>query len=155
VIKIITLIFFVGKEKASKISKPVDVEVWFDISSSLKSVDYNKDVGYCSRRTFATHVMEGCKERVRFSVYNTALKEAGELSSVCDSYGTNDEARLLQWMKDSQAKTLLIVTDIDEMSAPMRAFLDEKGAKMIGDGVKPFTALDLESYAKEFSKMCR
>lgn len=145
---------FCGKEKPNKVNKAADVEIWFDISSSLKSVDYSKDAGYCSRRSFASKVMETCKDKVRVSVYNTALKEAGEISSVCDYYGTNDENRLLQWMRDSQAKTLLIVTDIDEMSAPMRAFLDEKGAKMIGDGVKPFTALDLESYAKEFSRMC-
>jgi hypothetical protein len=70
------------------------------------------------------------------------------------AYGTNDEKKLVQWMKDSQAKLLLIVTDIDEMSRPMRDFLDENGAKFIGDGVKPFTSVNLLDYAKEFTKQC-
>jgi hypothetical protein len=101
-----------------------------------------------------TKVLEGCKDKVRVSVYNTSLKEVGDFSSVCMAYGTNDEKRLVQWMKDSQTKRLLIVTDIDEMSRVMRDFLDENGAKFIGDGVKPFTSSDLVDYAKDFTKQC-
>ena len=144
---------FCGKEKNK--GKPAEIEIWFDISSSLRAVDYNKDPDYCSRRTFLTKVMEGCKDKVRVSIYNTSLKEVGEASSVCLSYGTNDEAKLLQWMKASEAKTLVLVTDIDEMSAAMRAFLDERGAKLIGDGVKAFTSSDLVNYANDFVKSCK
>jgi hypothetical protein len=143
---------FCGKEKPR--SKPADVEVWFDVSSSLKSVDYSKDADFCQRRTFITKMMDHCKDKIKVSIYNTSIKEAGELSSVCMNYGTNDEAKLLQWIKGSEAKTLLIVTDIDELSPALRAFLDEKGAKFIGDGVKPFTAADLVDYAKDFSRSC-
>jgi hypothetical protein len=57
-------------------------------------------------------------------------------------------------MKDSQAKLLLIVTDIDEITLSMRDFLDENGAKFIGDGVSPFTSEDLVNYAKDFTKLC-
>lgn len=131
-----------------------EVEIWFDISSSLRTVDYNKEDGFCNRRSFMAKVMEGCKDKVRVSVYNTALKEVGDYSSVCMSYGTNDEKKLVQWMRDSQAKVLLIVTDIDEMSRAMRDFLEENGAKFIGDGVKPFTASDLINYADDFAKQC-
>jgi hypothetical protein len=143
---------FCGKEKPR--ARYADVEVWFDISSSLKSVDYSKDADFCQRRTFISKVMDQCKEKIKVSIYNTSIKEAGELSSVCMNYGTNDEAKLLQWIKGSEAKTLLIVTDIDELSPALRSFLDEKGAKFIGDGVKPFTASDLADYAKDFSKSC-
>ena len=144
---------YCGKEKAR--GKPSEIEIWFDISSSLKTVDYNKDPDQCSRRAFVTKVMDGCKDKVRASVYNTSLKEVGEFSSVCLAYGTNDESKLLQWMKGSLAKTLVIVTDIDEMSGAMKEFLAQQGAKMIGDGVRPFTATDLENYAKEFVKTCK
>jgi hypothetical protein len=143
---------FCGKEKPR--ARYADVEVWFDVSSSLKSVDYSKDADFCQRRTFISKVMDQCKEKIKVSIYNTSIKEAGELSSVCMSYGTNDEAKLLQWIKGSEAKTLLIVTDIDELSPALRAFLDEKGAKFIGDGVKPFTVADLVDYAKDFSRSC-
>lgn len=144
---------FCGKARAT--AKPADVEIWFDISSSLRTVDYNKEADQCARRTFMTKVMEGCKSNVRVSVYNTALKEVGDFSSVCMAYGTNDASKLLQWMKASSAKTLLIVTDIDEVSREMRDFLEERGAKIIGDGVRPFSSTDLINYANDFVKTCK
>jgi hypothetical protein len=143
---------FCGKEK-NKVANS-EIEIWFDISSSLRTVDYNKEEGFCNRRSFMAKVMEGCKDKVNISVYNTSLKQVGDYSSVCMSYGTNDEKKLVQWMKDSQAKVLMIVTDIDEMSRAMRDFLEENGAKFIGDGVKPFTSDDLVKYAQDFSKVC-
>jgi hypothetical protein len=143
---------FCGKEKGAK--KFAEVEIWFDVSSSFRAIDYNKDPNYCNRRTFLTKVMESCKDKVNAYIYNTSIKQLGELSSACLSYGGNDEAKLLQWIKDSQAKTLLIVTDIDEMSKEMRDFLDSKGAKYIGE-MKAFTSTDLAQYAKEFSKACK
>lgn len=144
---------FCGKARAS--GKAAEIEIWFDISSSLRTVDYNKDPDHCNRRTFMTKVMGACKDNVRVSVYNTALKELGDFSSVCLSYGTNDGSRLLQWIKNSSAKKLLIVTDIDEVSKSMRDYLDERGAKIIGDGVKPFSSTDLVDYANDFVKTCK
>lgn len=144
---------FCGKERAN--TAPAEIEIWFDISSSLKSVDYNKDPDYCARRSFMEKVIASCKSKVNVSVYNTAIKQMGDYSGVCMAYGTNDQSRLLGWMKDSNARSLLIVTDIDEMSVEMRDFLESNGAKMTGDGVKAFTANDLIDYAKEFTKMCR
>ena len=144
---------YCGKEKAQ--AKPSEIEIWFDVSSSLRSVDYNKDPNFCNRRTFYTKIMEGCKDKVSVSIYNTSLKQVGEASSVCLSYGTNDEAKLLQWMKDSQAKLLVLVTDIDEVSSAMRSFLSENKAKTIGDGAKAFTSAELENYANDFVKSCK
>lgn len=144
---------YCGKTKTD--AKPADVEIWFDISSSLRTVDYSKDNEHCDRRTFMKKIMEGCKENVRVSVFNTSIKELGDHGSVCLSHGTNDQTKLIQWLKNSQAKTLLIVTDVDEVSGAMRDFLNERGAKTIGDGVKPFSSTDLINYANDFIKNCR
>ncbi len=143
---------FCGKQKAQ--GKYPEVEIWFDVSSSFRAIDYNKDPNFCNRRSFLTKVMEGCKDKVNAYIYNTSIKELGELSSACLSYGSNDESKLLQWIKDSQAKTLLIVTDIDEMSKEMRDFMDSHGAKYKGD-VHAFTTTDLVDYAKDFVKACK
>lgn len=143
---------FCGKQRAQ--GNFAEVEIWFDVSSSFRAIDYNRDPNYCNRRTFLSTVLENCKDKVNASIYNTSLKPLGELASACLSYGSNDEAKLLQWIKDSQAKTLLIVTDVDEMSKSMREFLDSKGAKFIGE-MKPFTSTDLANYANEFSKVCK
>lgn len=144
---------FCGKESDEK-KKFAQTEVWIDTSSSLREVDYGKDGSSCARRTFMNEVQSACKGNVNFSVYNTALKEVGDHSSACLNYGTNDEKRLVKWIKESSAKTLLIVTDIDELSPEMRALLEENGAKMIGDGTTAFTTSNLIEYAKEFSKHC-
>lgn len=141
--------------KANQAVSNSEIEIWFDISSSLRTVDYNKDPNFCGRRTFLEEVMRKCKSKVSYSIYNTSLKQGGEASSVCMSYGTNDEKRLITWMKDSKAKKLYIVTDIDEMSQEMRSFLDENGAKIIGDGTKAFTSSDLINYANELIKDCK
>lgn len=144
---------FCGKTKANE--KPAEVEIWFDISSSLRTVDYNKDPNHCDRRTFMSKVVDACKGNVDISVYNTALKQVGESSSVCMAYGTNDESKLIQWLRASSAKKLLIVTDIDEVSKSMRDFLEENAAKIIGDGVTPFSSTDLVNYANDFAKSCK
>lgn len=144
---------FCGKEKAN--AAPSEIEIWFDISSSLKTVDYNRDPEQCARRTFMEKVSLSCKSRVNVSVYNTSIKQIGDHSGACQAYGTNDQARLLRWMKDSKAKHLLVVTDIDEMSSEMRDFLESNGAKLTGDGVKAFTSNDLIDYAGVFTKMCQ
>ena len=144
---------FCGKERANAAAS--ELEIWLDISSSLRTVDYNKDPDYCARRTFIEKVMEGCKNKVNVSVYNTSIKQLGDHSTACMAYGTNDESRLVRWMKDSKAHHLLLVTDIDEMSIEMRDFLESNGAKLTGDGVKAFTSKDLIDYAKEFIKMCK
>lgn len=144
---------FCGKEKAQ--GKHADIEVWFDISSSLKSVDYSQSFDQCARSLFADEVYRSCKDRVNFYAYNTSLKEISERSGACMSHGTNDQKKLLSWMQNSEAKYLLVITDIDEMSSEMRAFLEGHGAKMVGDGVKNFTTQDLLEYAKDFAKICR
>ncbi|RPJ67811.1 MAG: hypothetical protein EHM20_17115 [Alphaproteobacteria bacterium] len=144
---------FCGKTKANE--KPAEVEIWFDIYSSLRTVDYNKDPDHCNRRTFMSRVVEACKGNVDIPVYNTALKQVGVSSCVCMAYGTNDESKLLKWMKASSAKKLLIVTDIDEVSRGMRDFLEENAAKIIGDGVTPFSSTDLVNYANDFAKACK
>jgi hypothetical protein len=136
-------------------AKFAETEIWFDVSSSLRTVDYNKDPEQCSRRSFMERVQASCKNKLKVSVYNTSIKEVSEASGVCLAYGTNEQSRLLSWMKESKAKHLLIVTDIDEMSNEMRDFLEINGAKMIGDGVKAFTSVDLINYADDFAKLCK
>jgi hypothetical protein len=144
---------FCGKESGNK--KFADVQVWFDISSSIRTVDYNKDPNFCERRNFLEKLNSKCKNKVDAYIYNTSLKQIGEVSSACMSYGSNDESKLITWIKNSNANRLLIITDVDEMSSEMRNFLDQSGAKLIGDGVKSFTAKDLSNYASEFSKNCQ
>ncbi len=139
-----------GKEKPR-----ANVEVWFDVSSSLKTVDSSSNPDFCDRRSFMQKLIEACGDNISFSVYNTSKKVVGDHSQVCMSYGTNDEKKLLRWIKELASKELLIVTDVDELSKEMREFLDSKGAKIIGEDSKGFNSTDLVNYAKDFSKRCK
>lgn len=143
---------YCGRAKDKEETKKL--HIWFDISSSLKSVDYSPDGRSCDRKVFIEKVVFNCGNKVSYSVFNTSLKEAGEFSTVCETYGTNDQKKLLQWIKSNNAPNLLIVTDVDEVSHDLRLFLESEGAKIQGDGVKPFTSEDLIDYARELSKMC-
>ncbi len=144
---------FCGKAQAGSANSMI--EVWFDISSSLRTVDYNRDPEQCARREFMEKIQKSCGNKVSFSVFNTSLKQITDLGSACLGHGTNDQKKLLRWMTETKAKQLVVVTDIDEMSEEMKDFLESRGAKMTGDGVKAFTADDLVDYAKEYVRFCK
>jgi hypothetical protein len=143
---------FCGKSK--KDSRPGDVEIWFDISTSMRKVDWNHKDPMCHRQQFATKLERDCKAGISFSVYNTSIKQISQLSTICTSKGDNDSKRLTQWIDNSQAKHLVVITDIDEMSGQLKDYLDMIGANIVGVGVKPFYSTDLQDWAKKNLRSC-
>ena len=145
--------------QAQKIDNPkkVNLEIWIDTSASLKRIDYNKDVDFCNRRSFITSVFEKCsREKVAVYIYNAqSIKEIGDLSSLCLNNGTNDEGRLIEWIKNSSAAKLIIITDVDEYRSETSDYLDSIGAKIIGGGVTKFFSKELMSKAQELSSICK
>ncbi len=132
-----------------------ELEVWFDVSSSLREVDFSPEKNHCYRRSFLENLQKNCDTKVRFAIYNTNIKELGDHANVCNNYGTNDEKRLIEWIKGSGAKHLVIVTDVDELSRTFRDFLDSEAASFVGDGVKPYTVKNLVDDVDSFAKICR
>lgn len=132
-----------------------NLEIWFDISSSLKEVDFSAQKEQCHRRSFYEKVKSSCGKSLRAALYNTSIKELGDHSGICANYGTNDEKRLVEWIKASEAKKLIIITDIDELSRSFRDFLDKEGASFVGDGVKAYTVKNLVDDAGEILKTCQ
>ncbi len=143
---------FCGKSK--KDSKPGDVEIWFDISTSMRKVDWNHKDPMCKRQQFATKLERDCKAGISFSVYNTSIKQISQLNTICTSKGDNNSKRLTEWIDNSQAKHLVVITDIDEMSGQLKDYLDMIGANIVGVGVKPFYSADLQEWAKKNLKSC-
>lgn len=132
-----------------------NLEIWFDISSSLKEVDFSAQKEHCHRRSFYEKVKNSCGKSLRAAIYNTSIKELGDHSGICANYGTNDEKRLIEWIKASEAKKLIIITDIDELSRGFRDFLDKEAASFVGDGVKAYTVKNLVDDAGEILKTCQ
>jgi hypothetical protein len=145
---------FCGKAKGS-VANGGEVEIWVDTSSSLRKMDYSKQPNYCKRRAFVKKAVEGCKGKVSVSVFNTTLKGMGDLSNICLNYGANDTDNIIEWVKQSKAKYLLVVTDIDELNGKLSEFLDEVGAKLHGTEVTDFTVSDLVKFTNTFIKTCK
>lgn len=143
---------FCGKSK--KDEKKAEIEVWFDVSTSMRRVDWDIKDTYCKRRAFGEKLRRDCKKGVSFSSYNTSIKEVSDLSVLCTYVGDNNSKRLIQWIDNSTAKHLIVITDIDEMSTQFNDYLDMLGAKIVGVGTKPFYSTDLDEWAEKNLKSC-
>lgn len=143
---------FCGKSR--KEGKPGELEIWFDVSTSMRKVDWNHKDAFCKRRAFGEKLRRDCKKGVSFSVYNTSIKQVSSLNSVCTYKGDNNTKRLTKWIDGSKAKHLVIITDIDEMSVQLKDYLDMLGAKIVGVGTKPFFSADLSKWSKRNLKSC-
>ena len=147
---------FCGKATKVDPKSKNGVEIWMDVSSSMRKMDYSTDPDRCARRSFAQKIDNGCgKGKVQFSVFNTSKKEIGEFSTLCINHGLNDQDRLINWIKSSDAKYLLVITDIDELSTKMRDFLDSESADFHGSGIKDFTSKDLDEFTKNVINTCK
>lgn len=145
---------FCGKAKAT--TKPAPIEIWIDVSASMRNVDSDVTSTTCYRKTFVDSILKDCpKNTVDVSVYNNSIKQMGSLDTLCLSYGMNSPKRFQDWINASDAEHLLIVTDIDEMTGELRSFLEERGAKITGIGSKDFSVKDLESFSKNFIQTCK
>lgn len=143
---------FCGQEK----SKPnlSGFEIWMDNSSSMKNVDRPKEADYCDRRIFLEKMAAKCPAKMRMYMFNTSFKEADGASSACLNIGMNDSSKLVRWLKESQAKNVLLITDMEENYGELREYLQSQGAKIHGDGVVPFTTKELVDNPETFTGLC-
>ncbi len=141
--------------KAQKEEKPSSFEVWVDTSSSMKNVDYSRDPNYCHRRSFIDKLKRSCLKAPTISLFNTSKKIMGTSDDLCRNYGNNNLQKLKQWVKDSKAKQLIIITDIDEMNLDFKNFMDEVGATQQGVGLKPFHASELIGRISSILSYCQ
>jgi hypothetical protein len=144
--------------KAGKITKdqaqPSPFELWVDVSSSMRQVDFSQDDAYCERRRLVAKLKDSCSENIDVYTFNTSRKSLGMLENTCLNYGTNDGRRLVQWLKDTEAKQVVIITDVDEYTGEFREYLDLSNADIHGIGVKPIFAEDLYGFFDNLKKFC-
>jgi hypothetical protein len=135
-----------GKEEES--ASPL--QVWVDTSSSLKHSDGELKTDQCQRRLLVETMRNVCQQKdFAVHVYNTTKRELDTNSTLCLNKGTNSEDNLIRWVRESKAKKLLIITDIDERTEKIAAFIDEIGAKVKGVGSQPLYATAFTSMSKE------
>ena len=141
------------KEKAKQ--KTSETEIWIDTSSSMRLVDYSSEDAYCDRRRFVVNFRQSCKKDISFNIFNTAKKRLSTLDNLCINHGTNDGDRVVQWLKSSEAKHVVIITDMEEYVGAFREYLDSRGANIHGIGVDPLLATELVNLKEEFKAFCK
>jgi len=146
---------FCGEAKKEVIEKSVETEIWIDISGSFRLMDYSADPNHCKRRGFVELIKKKCADKVGFKIFHTDLFTLQEDSLSCLSNGGNNQKKMLKWIAESQAKKLIIVTDIDEYSKALDEFLSKAGAKILGAGVVPLYIDDLNKLSAGLIKSCK
>ncbi len=143
---------FCGKAKAMK-KGPSDLEVWIDTSSSMRRVDFSAEADQCYRRSFADRLKQSCD--VDIATFDTSIKSLGSMNNLCVNYGLNDQKRIIDWIQRSNAKKLIVVTDIDEATREMRDYLFKIGAKVHGADLGDFDGKRLLAYISKISRSCK
>lgn len=147
---------FCGKEKGTK-KKAAGFEVWIDTSSSLRTIDPTDRSGGCKRKSFYVALTAACKNKEPdLYTFNTSKRYTSNLDNLCLNYGLNDEKRLLRWIKNSNAKNLIVVTDIGEYTSRIADFIKENGGFARGTEVEEIVSTaKMVSMAESVAKYCK
>ncbi|MFN8369346.1 MAG: hypothetical protein U0T83_01840 [Bacteriovoracaceae bacterium] len=149
---------YCGKAQKEKVKGPVNVEVWVDISSSLRAIDPGDNQGGCFRKSFVDRLQSRCNSSESIEVYafDTSKKSIMDNNELCVARGLNDQNRMKEWIADSNAKLLIIITDTGELTRDFLDYIDSVGGKIRGE--KPKLELfpdQLLTLVDEVAKQCK
>lgn len=141
---------FCGKAKKVESQKNVSLELWIDVSSSMKQVDNPDKSGQCFRESFARMIDQKCKTSI--SVFNETKKEFSTYRGLCGNVGLNRTMELVKSLEGVTTENVIIITDIFEATEQVINFIENlKGGKV--RGVKtPVYARDLKEIASDIMK---
>ncbi len=146
---------FCGKVKGQTQAE-TKLEVWIDTSSSMREFDFTDKDGSCYRKSFAKILGDECGSgpKVNFMMFDTSIKQVGAIDQLCNNQGLNDFKRLMDWIERSEAKKLIVITDIYELHKDFADFIDKKNGKLRGDK-DPLTARQILELADQLAKSCK
>ena len=87
-------------------------------------------------------------------MFDTIIKQAGTIDQLCTNQGLNDYKRLMDWVERSEAKKLVIITDIYELHKEFSDFIESKNGIIRGDK-EPLTAKQMLELADQLAKTCK
>lgn len=132
-----------------------NLEIWIDTSSSMREMDWPDSEGHCHRETFLKRLDIKCGFQRKASVmmYDVSLREMGTMASACQAAGQNDTGRLMDWIERSNAKKLIVITDVNEYTKKFGDFIESHHGKIRGDRGS-FTAKDIVNLADGLNATC-
>ncbi|MGB0455240.1 MAG: hypothetical protein ACPGJV_16145 [Bacteriovoracaceae bacterium] len=146
---------YCGKAKKSK-GKKSGFEIWVDTSSSMRNTDYEIHSPTCYRKGFIEKLRSTCpKDSFNTFVYDSSKRELAATATLCHNTNQNNSRRLIQWIKDSTAKHVLIITDAEEMNLELEQLLDQLNSTVHGIDSKMLAAKSLKDFVSSYSKTCQ
>ena len=132
------------------------LDLWIDTSSSMREMDFSDKEGGCYRKSLMKRLDESCpfNQKVNVMMYDTSIKQAGSIDSLCNNQGLNDSKRLIDWIERSDAKKLVIITDIYELNVAFADYIESKNGKIRGDK-DPIVAAQLLDMVDDLARSCR
>ncbi len=124
---------FCGKAKRME-TKRVDVEVYIDGTESMARVDSRDLKKECYRSSFVRRILESCKNIDVYS-FNHSKKKVHDPLRACISQSITDDSRLIQWIKASRAKKLIVITEKSEVGKKFIDFAYLNQAKFRGEKI--------------------
>lgn len=146
---------FCGRAQASSAGSS-KFDLWIDTSSSMREFDFRDKEGNCYRKSLVKRLDEDCgfNRKVNVMMFDTSIKQAGTMDSLCTNQGLNDHKRLIDWIERSNAKKLVVITDIYEFTKEFADYVESKHGKFMGDK-DPLTAPQLLNLVDGLAKSCR
>jgi len=146
---------FCGKSRSGSGAKS-KLDLWIDTSSSMREFDYPDKDGGCFRKSLMSDLDKVCafNEKVNVMMFDTSIKQAGTLDSLCINQGLNDYKKLIDWIERSTANSLVVITDIYELHKEFADYIEKNHGKIRGDKDQ-LSAQQLNSLIDELAKLCK
>ncbi|MDH5415155.1 MAG: hypothetical protein OEW87_13545 [Flavobacteriaceae bacterium] len=149
---------FCGKMKKIK-RKKTKLEVWVDVSSTMRQIDLANYGEGCSREDFLKKLTLTCPMGAGLKVYSFTeyRKEVSTLHYACKHDGLNNMKRLIKDIEKSNVKNLIVITDIFEAESSFIDALKSLGKNKVHlKGIdKPLYANKIQSQLQRVRKLCK
>lgn len=147
---------FCGKAQKKIKAGQTKLEIWVDVSSTMKQTDFYGFENECKRERFLKDLSQTCPLNQKMKVYyfEEFRKEAGAFDRVCLSSGLNNMKRIMQDLDRSKADKVIIITDIFEAKDEFISAIEATGRGTIRGLNKPLYNTDLKSQLKRIRKFC-
>jgi hypothetical protein len=147
---------FCGKSAPVTKTSPAKLELFIDTSSSMREMDFSDKEGGCFRKSLVKKLDQHCSfnQKVNVMMFDTSIKQAGTMDSLCNNQGLNDYKKLIDWIERSQSKKLVVITDIYEFHKEFSDYVESRNGTFRGDK-QPLTAKDLLKLVDQLAKTCQ
>jgi hypothetical protein len=146
---------FCGRARKGPVAE-TKLDLWIDTSGSMREFDFGDKGGGCFRKGLVTRLDKFCgfNQKMNVMMFDTSIKQAGTIDQLCTNQGLNDTKKLMDFIERSEAKKVVIVTDIYELHQDFITFIQKNNGKIKGYK-ETFTATQLLEQVSYLTQLCQ